>query len=143
MKCCQDCNSNSCCVRQLDGRLNHSVKSHFPQCCACFLYLLPFHQNYNINSTERCFAVVHSWLCRAMGEVSFSKLSAQHRCAAEFALPGTCFPKSQIRKEQELRLKPMCMVLFPCMQDTGRHVLFRALPSTFQLQSRAFWSLVF
>lgn len=89
MKCYQDCNSNSCCVCQLACRLNHSVKSHLPQSCACFLCLLPSHQTRSTEPTEGCSPWVTAGAVQ--GGICPSGLPAQHGPCTEPAVPGTCF----------------------------------------------------
>lgn len=148
MKCYPDCNSNSCCVHQLDGRRNHSVKSHFPQCCACFLYLLPFHQNHGINSTESCFPVEHRWLYWGAKEGENFLWAVSTACTMQlFALSGTYFRKSQVWRELELRLKPMCMLMCfsTCKMPAGgcwsvpSYTLYSCKAGHFAICFRRFW----
>lgn len=149
MKCYPDCNSNSCCVHQLDGSLNHSVKSHSPQCCACFLYLLPFHQNHSINSTESCFPVEHRWLYRGgqvflspRREKTFSELSARHAPCSCVCLTWHILSKVSSLEGTRVQAKTYVHVdVFPYMQDASRRVLVSAQLYTLQLQSGAFCNL--
>lgn len=119
MKCYQNCNSNSCCVRQLDRRLNQSVKSHFPQCCTCFLYLLPFHENHGINSTEGCFPVVHSWLCWSHGRSNLFIWTVSAACTVQLSFQMLSkVPKSGRNKSSGLNL--CTCVCFPtCKIQVG------------------------
>lgn len=128
MKCYPDCNSNSCCVHQLDGRLNHSVKSHFPQCCACFLYLLPFRQNHGISSTEAAF------LWNASGSIgeprrekTFSELSARHAPCSCVCLIWNMISKVSSLEGARAQAKTYVHVdVFPDVEDASRRVLFSA-----------------